>query len=282
MTPPNVESNCISSRSFKGRLIAITTSTIRSYTAQRLAAGAKNATVNRELALIKRMFSLAVKDGKLHARPHIPMLCEDNTRTGFFERDQFDAVRRNLPEPLRPVVAFAYLTGWRIKSEILPLEWRQVDWSGRVVGLDPGTTKNREGRTYPFTAELESLLIEQDGERERLQKAGQIVPRVFHRDGEPIRDFRKARDTATTAAGCPGRIPHDFRRTAVRNLERAGVPRSTAMAMVGHKTETIYRRYAIQDEGMLRDVAARLDRVAGTLSGTPARQSATPAKAHSA
>ena len=56
----------------------------------------------------------------------------------------------------------------------------------------------------------------------------------------------------------PGRIPHDFRRTAVRNLERAGVPRSAAMAMVGHKTESIYRRYAIMDEAMLKEGAAKL------------------------
>ena len=79
--------------------------------------------------------------------------------------------------------------------------------------------------------------------------------------------------SACRAAGVPGRIPHDFRRTAVRNLERAGVPRSSAMAMVGHKTESIYRRYATVDAGALHDAAAKLDRAAnlmtGTLSGTP-------------
>ena len=91
---------------------------------------------------------------------------------------------------------------------------------------------------------------------------------VFHRDGERIRGFRGAWESACKAAGCPGRIPHDFRRTAVRNLERAGVPRSAAMGMVGHKTEAIYRRYAIVDAGMLREAAAKIDRVTGTLSGT--------------
>jgi integrase len=165
------------------------------------------------------MFSLAVKDGKLHAKPHIPMLREDNVRRGFFEADQFEAVRARLPEPL-PVVTFAYLTGWRLMSEILPLEWRQMDWAGRVVRLDPGTTKNREGRTFPFTAALETLLKDRLAEHERLKKAGRIIPLVFHRDGERIRSLRKAWDTACGSAGCPGRIPHDFRRTAVRNLER--------------------------------------------------------------
>jgi hypothetical protein len=67
----------------------------------------------------------------------------------------------------------------------------------------------------------------------------------------------------------PGRILHDFRRTAVRNLERAGVPRSAAMVMVGHKTESIDRRYAIVDAGVLRHAAAKIDR-AGTVSGVRA------------
>ncbi len=68
---------------------------------------------------------------------------------GFFEPAQLEAVRAHLPAPLRPVVTLAYLTGWRLTSEVLPLEWRQVDWTRRVVRLDPGTTRNRDGRTFP-------------------------------------------------------------------------------------------------------------------------------------
>jgi integrase len=229
--------------------------------------GAEAATINRELALLKRMFTLAVQAGKLHTKPHIPMLREDNTRRGFFEREQFEAVRAALSAALRPVVTFAYVTGWRIKSEILPLEWRQVDWVGRTVRLDPGTTKNGEGRTFPFTAALEAVLKDQLAEHERLKKANKLVPLVFHRNGDRIRDLRRAWESACTAAGCPGRIPHDFRRTAVRNLERAGVSRSAAMTMVGHKTEAIYRRYAIVDAGVLREAAAKIDNAAGITTG---------------
>lgn len=135
---------------FRGkRLLSITTTEIRAYAAARQAAGAANATINRELSALKRMFSLAVKDGKLHAKPFIPMLQENNARKGFFEPEQFNDVCSHLPAPLQPVVRFAYSTGWRVRSEILPLEWRQVDWPGRVVRLDPGTTKNREGRSFP-------------------------------------------------------------------------------------------------------------------------------------
>jgi hypothetical protein len=105
------------------------------------------------------------------------------------------------------------------------------------------------------------------GFAERLKKAGRVVRHVFHRDGLPICTFRRSWRTACRAAGVPGRsrILHDFRRTAVRNLERAGVPRSAAMALVGHKTESIYRRYAIVDVGVLRESAAKIDRGAGTL-----------------
>jgi hypothetical protein len=87
---------------------------------------------------------------------------------------------------------------------------------------------------------------------------GAVIPWVFHRAGMQIKSFRRAWVTACRKAGIPERVPHDFRRTAVRNLERAGVPQSTAMKMVGHRTESIYRRYAIVDEAMLKEGAAKL------------------------
>lgn len=100
---------------------------------------------------------------------------------------------------------------------------------------------------------------------------------MFHRDGERIGYFRAAWRNACKAAGCPGALVHDMRRSAVRTFERAGVPRSVAMSIVGHKTEAIYRRYAIVDEAMQREAAARLDAWAAappTVSSaiTPIRQ----------
>ena len=102
------------------------------------------------------------------------------------------------------------------------------------------------------------------------------------RDGERIKNLRNSWDSACKAAGCPGRIPHDFWRTAVRNLERAGVPRSAAMAMVSHKTEAIYRRYAIVDAGVLREAASKIDHAAGTISGTTTTDQNNTATAQSA
>ena len=106
---------------------------------------------------------------------------------------------------------------------------------------------------------LAGLLATQLKAIDVLKKRGTICPWIFHRaDGTPIKSLRGAWDAATTTAGYPGKLLHDCRRTAVRNLDRAGVPRSTAMAMVGHETESIYRRYAIQDEAMLREGAEKL------------------------
>jgi integrase len=249
---------------FRGRRMTdITTADLRAFTKQRLDDGAAPAEVNRELAIIKRAYSLAIKAGRLHARPHIPMLAEHNVRRGFLEPAQFAAVKGHLPDAVRPLLEFAYLTGWRLASEVMPLEWRNVDWQGRVVRLDPGTTKSGEGRSFPFTLALERLLKAQEGEYSRLKQAGRIVPHVFHRNGKPIRHVRKAWENACTAAGIPGRLLHDMRRSAVRNLERDGVSRSAAMAMVGHKTEAIYRRYAIVDAAALREAAAKIDRASG-------------------
>ena len=264
------------------RLTSITTDEIATFTADRLKAGASAAEVNRELAIIKRAYSLAMKAGRIHSRPHVAMLAEHNTRKGFLEPAQFTAVKGHLPAALQPLLEFGYLTGWRLASEVMPLEWRNVDWQGRTVRLDPGTTKSGEGRTFPFTRAIDAILTAQKAHHDRLKKAGQIVPLVFHRNGKPIRHVRKAWESACTKAGYPGRLLHDMRRSAVRNLERDGVSRSAAMAMVGHRTEAIYRRYAIVDAGALRDAAAKIDRAAGTISGTigdsasqsPASQSA--------
>ena len=114
---------------------------MRTFIRDRQEHGASNAEINRELAVLKRMYSLAVQGQKLHHRPYIPMLQENNVRTGFFEAEQFRVLLSHLPAELQPVMRFAYITGWRIASEVLTLEWRQVDLKAHTVRLDPGTTK---------------------------------------------------------------------------------------------------------------------------------------------
>ena len=114
---------------------------MRAFAAQRLAADASAAEVNRELAIVRRAFRLAVADDKYHGRvPKIPMLQERNTRVGFFDDAMIDAVQAHLSAPLQAVVRFGYITGWRIPSEVLPLEWRHVDRTAREARLEPGST----------------------------------------------------------------------------------------------------------------------------------------------
>jgi integrase len=240
------------------RALDITADRITAYAARRQAAKAKPATVNRELSALKRMFRLGQRAGKVGERPYIAMLQEDNVRTGFFEAEQWAAVAPHLPADLRPVFETAYLTGWRVKSELLTRHRHHVDLAAGWLRLEPGETKNKKGRMFP--PRLRAVLEAQLAHTRAVETAtGTVVPWLFHRQGKPIKSFRRAWRTACQTAGLAGRIPHDFRRTAVRNLERAGVPRSTAMAMVGHQTEAIYRRYAIADERMLRDGATKLE-----------------------
>ncbi len=229
------------------RLSNVSTADIEAYVQARQASGAANATANRELAALKRMFRLAIRAGKLYHRPYIPMLREDNVCQGFFEREAFESVRKHLPEELRPLVTFAFVTGWRVPSEVLTLQWRQVDMIAGTIHLEPGTTKNGLGRTFVFT-DIDELREALELLRERhdtLRKQGMLCPWVFHRAGRQIRDFRRVWQSACQAAGCPGRVVHDLRRTAVHNLERAGIPRHVAMQMTGHLTESVYRRYDI-------------------------------------
>jgi integrase len=234
------------------------------------------AELNRELTTLKRMFSLAVQAAKLHYKPHFPMLRENNVRKGFFERDQYLAVLKHLPEAMRPIVTFAYVTGWRINSEVLPLQWRQVDLAAGEVRLDPGTTKNGEGRVFYLTPELQALLQAQRDRADEIQRdLSMIVQHVFFhqpamkdgslgmRAGKGIsgHGFYQAWRRARSKAGCPGSIPHDFRRTAIRSMVRAGIPERVAMALSGHKTRSVFDRYNIVSDGDLRAATARLSAV---------------------
>jgi len=182
------------------------------------------------------------------------------------------------------VIQFAYITGWRIASEVLPLEWRQIDFKAGEIRLDPETTKNRAGRVFPMTDDLRTLLKAQEAARSTVLQAGHLCPWVFWRmvakgrrgpkQPKAIIAFTKAWKVACIGAGCPGRIPHDFRRTAIRNMVRRGVPERVAMQLAGHKTRSVFDRYNIVSEGDLRTAARQLG---GLMAGTIQGQSAPAA-----
>jgi integrase len=251
----------------------ITTDRLTKYIAYRRQGQAAAATINLELTRLGRAFTLAVRSGKASGKPYIPKLKLNNARKGFFEIEQFQAVLQHLPEEIKPVAVTAYVTGWRVPSEILTRQRHHLDLKNGWLRLDPGETKTNEGRNFPLTPMLREALERQVKKTEALRAEGIFTPWLFHRQGKPIKNFRRSWITACTRAGLgteirdingkllkrgAKRIPHDFRRTAVRNLERAGVPRSAAMKLVGHQTVSIYQRYAIADEGMLKDAASKL------------------------
>jgi integrase len=240
-------------RNFFGleRAIDITTGRIKAYIASRQKEGAANASINRELAALRRMFTLAVQDERLRQTPHIPKLPENNARQGFVDHKTFLALRTNLPRYLLDPISFLYLSGWRV-GEMRALEWRDVDLQGKIVRLRPEISKNKDGRLLPLSAELLDIIVRAYSMR-RLD-----CPFVFHRDGEPIGDFRKAWSNARQLAGLGPILVHDLRRTAVRNMIRAGIPDRVAMALSGHKTRSIFDRYNIVSESDLASASERL------------------------
>ena len=225
---------------------------IRRYVDGRLKEGYANATINRELTALKRLLNLGAQctPAKVAQVPYIPMLKEDNVRQGFFEHEDFQKVMGYLPGYLRPVAFFGYCTGWR-KSEILSLTWKQVDLEAGTVRLEPGTTKNKEGRTIFMEPDLLEMM------KGLYRKRALGCPLVFHHKGHSIQDYRKAWDAATKKAGIPGMLFHDLRRTAVRNMVRAGIPERVAMAISGHKTRAVFDRYNITSLEDLRVAAQK-------------------------
>jgi len=239
----------------------VTTAVLRRYVAERKEQGAAPGTINLSLALLKRAFNLGHRSNKVAKVPYFPMLRVDNVREGFFERDEFERLLAQLPDEIRPVVAFAYYTGCR-KGEILSLRWDQFD--GDVFRLRRSQTKNRHPRTIPLVPQLLEIIRMQKAFRDRYWPD---CPWVFfrHASGERIRDFRSAWEHACKRAGLwdeerqkPTKLFHDLRRTGVRNLVRSGVPERVAMEISGHKTRSVFDRYNIVSEQDVREAARRL------------------------
>lgn len=252
------------------RALDVTEDRIERYRAARLAEGLAPATVNRELAVLRRAFRLGVRHRRLSTMPTITLLAEHNARQGFVEPATFEALVAHLPADLQDLARFAYLTGWR-KGEALTLVWTDVDRARGLITLRRERSKNEEPRLLPLTPEL-AAIIERRWQARRVARADGttiLADLVFHRAGAPVRSFRKAWAAACTAAGVPRLLFHDLRRSAVRNMERASVSRSVAMKLSGHKTESVYRRYRIVDETDLRDALARVEaHVAGDRART--------------
>jgi integrase len=243
---------------FEGyRVSDITSPKIEVYIETRLEEGAANATINRELSALKRMLNIGARQTppKVDRVPYISMLKENNTRKGFFEHAEFVALRDELPDYLKGFVTFAYKTGWRM-SEITGLTWSQVDRDNGIVRLEPGETKNDDGRTVYLDDELRDVFNDQ---WELRKKSRKLTPYVFpgNNGDEQIKDFRFSWNKACTDANIGKKLFHDFRPTAVRNMVRAGIPEGVAMKISGHKTRSVFDRYNIVNDADLQLAAQK-------------------------
>jgi len=234
----------------------VTSDMLESYVNKRLKEGAEPATVNRELSLLKRGFTLAMQSTppKIRLMPHFPHLREDNIRTGFVTDAEADKIGAECAKVgLWMVALFTTLFefGFRV-GEALNLRVRQVDLANRSIDLNPGETKSGKGRSAVMTTRVYELL-------KACVMGKQPDDYVFTRDGKRVIDFRVTWLNVTKAAGCPDTLVHDLRRSAVKRMIRRGIAQTTAMKISGHRTESVFRRYAIVGEDDLRDAARKLE-----------------------
>jgi integrase len=153
------------------------------------------------------------------------------------------------------------------KGEIAALTWVAFDRETWTLRLHARDAKTSRGRALALEGPLRAVI------ERRLRARRLDCPLIFHRDGQPVGDFRKAWARACTAAGVEGRLFHDLRRTGIRNLVRAGVPQSVAMAISGHRTPSVFKRYDIVDDRELREA---VQRVAACVESLPTEPTVVP------
>ena len=240
---------------FKGyRAHAVTAPKLRDYVVHRQEQGAAPASIDRELAHLRTAMRLAVDDKRLASMPKFPALKYDNHRTGFIEPSAFQALRAELPEDLRDVATFLFWSGWR-SNEAKTLEWRDVNIGQGEIRLRSENSKTRESRTLPLFGEIKEVI-------ERLHASRRLdCLYVFTRaDGRPLvkAQLPATWKAAAQRAGLGPLTPHDCRRSAVRNLVRAGISQHVAMAWTGHKTASVFHRYDITSGSDLERAAEKL------------------------
>lgn len=226
------------------RVDQVKPSTLRDYIKLRKSEGATNAGINRELAALKRAFRLGCPE-KVAVVPKFEMLPEDNQRETYFTEAQFRATLAHANATLKGVLIVLYYTGWRVAS-VLALEWRHVDLRGGFLNLEAVRTKNRKMVRCPLNIlpELKTTLEDLRRLTDEVEKRrGMVIPYVFHRNGERVRSIRTAWELARKKAGVPGHVIHDFRRTAVRELNAGGADLQTIMDLCGFKSYAMVLRY---------------------------------------
>jgi integrase len=229
------------------RIVDISASEIEKYQAARLDEGAARATINLETGFLGIGFRLMHAAKEISEVPIIKSLDGANVRQGFLKSQDFDALLEKIKNSdTRDIIEFLYHSGWR-SGEGKTLEWREVDLHSGMIKLLPSKSKNKRARLLPITGALREIIERRIAVREI------SCPFVFHRAGRQIKSFSRAFKTASKGIGYAGTVPHDMRRSAVRNFRKAGLSETEGMMLSGHKTNSVYKRYDIIDEEDLRE-----------------------------
>jgi integrase len=233
---------------------AVGTDTLSRYIEARRAEKAANGSINRELSLLQRAFMLGYESQpRKVARPlRFHRLAESKPRQGFIERKQYDALAANCGDLfMRTMLCLSYSFGFR-KSELLSLKVSDVNLLAGTVQLRD--SKNGEARKVSLTGDAKNLLT--------ACIAGKSAEDAVFTRGKgtkAVADFRGTWDKITLAAGVSGLLFHDLRRSAVRNMVRAGIPEVVCMKVSGHKTRNVFDRYNITSERDLADAARKIE-----------------------
>jgi len=263
---------------FGDRLAAsVSSDEMRDYRRARKAVGRADATINNELSYLRSAYLYGMKKQtpkKVIELPYFPIVKVENTRMGFIELADYEAILKEMCDSLKPLFVLAYHSGCR-KSELTNLQWSQVFFPNATrkrgfIQLAPGTTKNDDGRNLPFYGDIEKALTKQkairDAEfpdcpyvlfwhtRDVLENSVRLEP------GSKFKDFRKLWAGAVKRAENLGLRLHDLRRSAVRNMvQECGIPEEQAMKISGHKTHEMLKRYNIVSLKGVLDSGDKMD-----------------------
>jgi integrase len=239
------------------RVIDITTELLRRYITHRRKQGASDPTIRRNLVILRAMLNLARKDGKIRQSDiaYFPMPQDSKPRTGFVDPDVFNKLLNELPEHLRPLIRFMYRTGCR-KGAALKITWDMVSADASEIQLPGEITKSGDPLNLPLVGE-------------GLEEIATMLRKMFRKAGQPVfnaTNLRKEWCKACHGLGLgkyedelyTGLTIHDLRRSAVRNLVRAGIPRGIAMQITGHVTEHVFERYNITSGDDIRDALIKV------------------------
>jgi len=250
------------------RVVDITSAEIEKYQTKRLDEGAARSTINLECGYLRHGLRLMHAAKEISEIPSITKLEGETVREGFIKSPDFESLLANIENSdTRDLIEFLYNSAWR-SGEGKTLEWREVDVHSWMIKLLPAKSKNKKARLLPVIGALRDII------ERRMAVRLLSCPFVFHRNGKPIRSIRRAFKSAAIAAGLGNMVadertgkekyvgvtPHDMRRSAVRNFRKAGLSESDGMALSGHLTNSIYKRYNIIDEDDLRESMAKVQK----------------------